>query len=158
LVAQLMGKSHQVGWNEKGTAAANARRELPPLVSRYFALVRELLAKSPSPPELHRLRLATKRLRYTLELFQPCYGPGLETRMAGLRELQQLLGEVNDSAATGRLLDRAMPKSAQRTRVAAFLEARAADQARKFRKHWDEVFDAPGREHWWTAYLERQAH
>jgi CHAD domain-containing protein len=152
-----MGKPHQVEWDEKATAAANARSELPPLVSRYFALVRELLAKNPSPPELHRLRLATKRLRYTLELFQPCYGPGLETRMAGLRELQRLLGEVNDSAATGRLLAKAMRESAQQARVEAFLKERAAEKAREFRKHWDEVFDAAGREQWWTAYLERQA-
>jgi CHAD domain-containing protein len=148
-----MGKSHQVEWDEKATAAANARRELPPLVARYFALVRELLAKSPTPPELHRLRLATKRLRYTLELFRPCYGPGLETRMAGLRELQQLLGEVNDSAAAGRLLAKAMRKSAQRVRVETFLEERAAEKAHEFCRHWDEVFDAAGREQWWTGYL-----
>lgn len=152
-----MPKSHQVEWDEKATAAANARRQLPPLVARYFALVRELLARNPSPPELHQLRLATKRLRYTLELFQPCYGRGLETRMAGLRELQRLLGEVNDSSATGRQLGKAMRESAHRPRVEKFLSERAAEQAQEFRKHWVEVFDAAGRERWWTSYLERQA-
>jgi CHAD domain-containing protein len=152
-----MSKSHKVEWDEKATAAANARRELPSLVSRYFAQVRELLAKNPSPPELHRLRLATKRLRYTLELFQSCYGPGLETRMAGLRELQKLLGEVNDSAATGRLLAKAMRESAQRARVGKFIEERSAEKAQEFRKHWVEAFDAAGREKWWISYLERQA-
>ena len=152
-----MGNSHQVEWDEKATTAANARLELSPLVTQYFARIRKLLAKDPSPPELHRLRLATKRLRYTLELFRPCYGPGLETRMAELRELQQFLGDVNDSTATGRMLAKAMPKSPQRTRVQTFLEERAAHKAREFRKHWNEVFDAPGRERWWTLYLERQA-
>lgn len=152
-----MGKSDQVEWDEKASAAANARRELPPLVARYFARVRELLAKDPSPPELHQLRLATKRLRYTLELFRPCYGPGLETRMAELREVQQLLGEVNDSAATGRLLAKAMREPAQRAQVEKFLGERAARKAQEFRRHWDEVFDAAGRERWWTGYLERQA-
>jgi CHAD domain-containing protein len=152
-----MGKSHHIEWDEKATAGANARRELPPLMARYFALVRELLARNPTPPELHRLRLATKRLRYTLELFQSCYGPGLEIRMAGLRELQQLLGEVNDNAAAGRLLAKAMRGSRQRARVATFLENRAAEKAQEFRKHWDEVFDAAGREQWWTGYLERRA-
>jgi CHAD domain-containing protein len=152
-----MPKSRQIEWDEKATAAANARRELPPLVSRYFGLVRELLAKDPSPPELHRLRLATKRLRYTLELFRPCYGPGLETRMAELREIQQLLGEVNDSAAAGRLLANAMREPAQLGHVETFLEERADAKAQAFRKHWVEVFDAAGRERWWTEYLERQA-
>jgi CHAD domain-containing protein len=151
-----MAKPHQVEWDERTDAAANARRELPLLVARYFALVRELLAKDPSPPELHRLRLATKRLRYTLELFRPCYGPGLETRLAELRELQQLLGEVNDSAAAARLLAKAMRKSAQRARVDAFLEERASEKAQEFWQHWEAAFDAAGREQWWTGYLERQ--
>jgi CHAD domain-containing protein len=153
-----MGKSHKVEWDEKAATAANARAKLPPMVTRYFALVRELLAKDPSPPELHRLRLATKRLRYTLELFRPCYGPGLETRIEELRELQQLLGEVNDSAATKSLLAKAMRKSPQRARVEKFLESRADKKAKEFRQHWTGVFDAAGRERWWTEYLERQAH
>ena len=152
-----MPKPYQIEWDEQATAAANARRELPPLVSQYFLLVRELLARDPSPPELHRLRLATKRLRYTLELFRPCYGPGLETRMAELRDIQQLLGEVNDSAAAGRLLAKAMREPAQRGPVEKFLEERADTKAQAFRTHWNEVFDAPGRERWWTEYLERQA-
>jgi CHAD domain-containing protein len=152
-----MGRSHQAEWDQKASAGANARAELPALVAQYFALVRKLLAKNPSPPELHRLRLATKRLRYTLELFRPCYGPGLEARIAGLRELQQLLGEVNDSSAARRLLAEAMRESAQRARVETFLDERAAEKAQDFRKHWVEVFDAAGREQWWTGYLERQA-
>ncbi|MEI9973986.1 MAG: CHAD domain-containing protein [Ignavibacteriota bacterium] len=52
--------------------------------------------------ELHVIRLATKRVRYTLELFRPCYGPGLELRITSLQRLQQLLGEVNDCAAAER--------------------------------------------------------
>ena len=148
---------NRIAWNAKATAAANARRELPGLVSRYFAEVRGALAKQPSPAELHQLRLATKRLRYTLELFRPCYGPGLETRISTLRDLQQILGEINDAAATGRLLANSMPASAQRTRAVKLLENRAAEKAVQFHRHWQEVFDAAGRERWWTVYLERQA-
>lgn len=152
-----MGKSDRAEWQDQATPAANARRELPPLVSRYFATVREALCRNPAPPELHRLRLATKRLRYTLELFRPCYGPGLETRIEELRAIQQLLGDVNDSVATGRLLAGTMPKSPDRTRVEKHLEERAASKALEFRKHWNEVFDAAGRERWWTTYLKREA-
>ncbi|HLK64540.1 MAG TPA: CHAD domain-containing protein [Bryobacteraceae bacterium] len=148
---------HKVEWDEKASAAANARRELPPVVSRYFELVRDFLAKDPSPRELHRLRLATKRLRYTLELFRPCYGPGMETRLSELRALQQLLGEVNDSAATSRLVTKSMRASRQRARAVKFLDERAARKAHEFRRHWANVFDAEGRERWWTGYLERQA-
>lgn len=152
-----MGKSRKIEWDEQLDAAANARSNLPGLASRYFADVREFLADNPLPSEMHRLRLATKRLRYTLELFRPCYGPGLETRLAELRQLQQILGELNDSAATGKLLAKAMRGSPQRKRVVRFMELRAARHTREFRKHWSEVFDAEGREQLWTMYLERQA-
>src|ERR1043165_7349357 len=96
--------AHQIDWVEKIGPAANARRQLPQLVTSYFAFVREQLAGDPSPAKLHRLRLKSKRLRYTLELFRPCYGAGLETRIGELRRLQQLLGEMNDSAATAGLI------------------------------------------------------
>ena len=136
----------------------NARRELPHLAASYFARVRALLADDPSAPKLHRLRLLTKRLRYTLELFRPCYGPGLDTRLAALRRIQQSLGEVNDSAAAGRLLSRSMSAaSPQRARILHFLEERAAAKSEEFRKDWSEVFDAPGQERWWTTYLARHA-
>jgi CHAD domain-containing protein len=153
-----MSKLHQVRWDERTGATANARRELPRLAASYFAQVRALLANDPSPAKLHRLRLLTKRLRFTLELFRPCYGPGLETRLAALRRIQQSLGEVNDSTAAARLISKSMSTaSPQRARVLQHLEERAAVKAQEFRKDWAEVFDAPGQEIWWTTYLARHA-
>jgi CHAD domain-containing protein len=153
-----MSKLHQVAWDERAGATANARRELPRLAASYFAQVRALLANDPSPAKLHRLRLLTKRLRFTLELFRPCYGPGLETRLAALRRIQQSLGEVNDSTAAARLISKSMSTaSPQRARVLQHLEERAAVKAQEFRKDWAEVFDAPGQEIWWTTYLARHA-
>jgi CHAD domain-containing protein len=153
-----MSKLHRVAWDERAGAAVNARRELPQLAASYFARVRALLADDPSAPKLHRVRLLTKRLRYTLELFRPCYGPGLETRLAALHRIQQSLGEVNDSAAAGRLVSKSMSAaSPQRARILHFLEERAAAKAEEFRKDWSEVFDAPGQERWWTTYLARHA-
>ena len=81
-----------IKWDERAGVAINARRQLPALVTAYYKRVRELLEDDPSAPKLHRVRLATKRLRYTLELFRACYGAGFETRMAELREVQLLLG------------------------------------------------------------------
>ena len=153
-----MSKLHRVAWDERAGAAVNARRELPQLAASYFARVRALLADDPSAPKLHRVRLLTKRLRYTLELFRPCYGPGLETRLAALHRIQQSLGEVNESAAAGRLVSKSMSAaSPQRARILHFLEERAAAKAEEFRKDWSEVFDAPGQERWWTTYLARHA-
>lgn len=152
-----MGKSHATRWDETSTAAANARRELPLLVAAYFKDIRAQLKKDPSPAKLHRLRLASKRLRYTLELFRPCYGPGLETRMAELRDLQKLLGDINDVVASEGVIARAAKAPVQFARVKKFLEKRAEHKTGEFRKHWEEVFDAAGREQWWTTYLAREA-
>ena len=99
-----MSKRHIARWDARTAAAANARRELPRLVAAYFARVRELLADNPPPAKLHAIRLETKRMRYTLELFRPCYGPGMDTRLAALRHIQQLLGEVNDCSTTERYI------------------------------------------------------
>lgn len=152
-----MSKPHKPRWDARAAAAVNARRELPRLVEAYFARVRELLGHNPPPAKLHAIRLETKRLRYTLELFRPCYGPGLDTRLAALRHIQQLLGEVNDCSATARWIGQAMKPSPLRVRIARFLAERAAAQAQLFHTTWTGVFDAPGQELWWTRYLTRNA-
>lgn len=143
-----MKKPYRAKWDEGADAGVNARRELPRLAAGYFARARKLLAGNPPPAELHALRLDTKRLRYTFELFRPCYGPGLEARLEALRRVQQLLGELNDSVVTAALL----PKGARGRR---FLENRAQAQAQEFRKHWAETMDVPGQVERWTAYFAR---
>jgi CHAD domain-containing protein len=151
-----MTKPRRIPWDERTTAAANARHHLPRLLADYFVAVRELLAGDPAPPKLHQVRLASKRVRYTLELFRQCYGPGLEARLEALHELQQVLGKVNDAASARRLLAKAMnPKSPQSQRVQKFLDERATHEAQEFRKRWNEVFDAPGQLEWWVGYLAR---
>jgi CHAD domain-containing protein len=152
-----MTKTSQIAWNPRWGATLNARRKLPPMMGDYFSQVRELLASDPAPAELHTIRLATKRVRYTLELFRPCYGPGLELRIAALQRLQQVLGEVNDCAAAERLIEGLIPASAASMRVRTFLRRRAAAKATDLRREWRQHFDAPGREHWWCHYLSRSA-
>jgi hypothetical protein len=142
----------KIKWDESAGAAANAGSELPRLVSAYFGAVREFLAEDPTLPELHQLRLASKRLRYTLELFRSCYPAGLEDRIRALKKLQDWLGEVNDAVATERLLQRHL---ISQPKVRAFLEDRAAEQAAGFTRHWNEIFDAPGREVWWMDFLAK---
>jgi CHAD domain-containing protein len=151
---ERMNKAQRLEWDEKAGASANAEKCLPALVAGYFQKGREILANNPAPPELHALRLATKSLRYTLELFLPCYGPGLVERLDALRGLQQVLGEISDTAAAARLVD--CRNSAEAKTVKTFLEMRRAAKSEEFRKRWTE-FDAPGKERWWTHYLAHNA-
>ena len=99
--------------------------------------------RTPHSRRLHRLRLATKRLRYTLELFRPCYGPGLEARLEELRKVQQRLGELNDCVAAWNLLSKGMGRSSARARVGKFLRGRARQQAKDFRDEWRNCSKRP---------------
>ena len=141
-------------WNPRLTAAANARRQLPRMMSEYFAEVRDALTKKVSPAHLHRIRLASKKIRYTLELFRSCYdAAAFDARLTALKDVQTYLGEVNDAVATARMLSALMPHSPGRRALSAFLKKRAAKKAEQFRTHWTERFDAPGQERWWTEFL-----
>ena len=144
-----MAKPGQIDWDALVGPAANARRHLPPLVGAYFAEGRALLAEAGEPATLHRLRLLSKRLRYTLELFRPIYGPGLEERLEALKRVQEMLGETNDAVISARLIEY-LPRSVRMKRHLADLAAASADA---FRAQWRDHFDAPGREQWWTGYL-----
>lgn len=143
-------------WNAQLDAATNARSKLPGLVSAYFRAGRQFLAMRPSPAQLHELRLGTKRLRYTLELFRRCYGPALDRYMTDLQVLQQALGELNDCVASRNLLAREMPASPQRDKVERFLQGEETRRARQFLGLWTDRFDAPGREAAWVRYLAAQ--
>lgn len=54
--------------------------------------------------KLHELRLAAKHLRYSLEIFGTFSGPGWEQKIEGIREVQELLGAVNDCLTTSALI------------------------------------------------------
>jgi CHAD domain-containing protein len=110
-----------------------------------------LFAAKPTAGAFHKFRLETKRFRYTLELFQPCYGPGLEERLKWLRNMQDLLGEINDCATTQKLL------GSQPIGVSKFLERRMALKARALRMCWQQAIDGAGQEKQWTNYLARFA-
>ncbi|MCX6362442.1 MAG: CHAD domain-containing protein [Armatimonadetes bacterium] len=47
--------------------------------------------------ELHAMRIAAKRLRYTMEIFAPYSGGGLEGLVESVKQLQETLGEIHDA-------------------------------------------------------------
>jgi CHAD domain-containing protein len=147
-------KWKRVRWDPSISAAENARRRLPALAERYFSAGRKLVDDGKaSDADLHALRLATKRFRYTLELFQGCYGPGMNERLAALRRIQQLLGDLNDVATTSAMLEEVPHPAAAK----AWLNHRSKKLRREFRNYWRRSFDAEGREKWWRDYLTRFA-
>jgi CHAD domain-containing protein len=148
-----MSKLPKIKWDENEGAEANARRHLPRLVAGYFDEVRAILGEHPKPARLHAIRLASKQIRYTLEIFRTCYGAGFQQRIKALKDVQTALGEVNDLVASRRLLSQAMPKSPARMNIRQHLKKQAEKKAEEFHKLWVEEFDAAGQKRWWKDYF-----
>ena len=147
----------RIKWDDKASAAANARAHLPALLLGYYEEGRALTSGALSADRLHQFRLATKHVRYTVELFRACYGPGLDRWLAGVREIQDYLGAISDCASTRELVMKKLPQeSAERTRIERVLTARAQREATAFRRYWRTTFDAPGESRRWVAYYGRR--
>jgi CHAD domain-containing protein len=138
----------RIKWDEAATAAQNARRKLPALVKEYFAEGRAVARGKPSPAAIHRFTLRTRRLGYSLELFQSCYGPGLAQRLDALRRVEQFLQELDDCAAARRIFS-----GTAQVRLRRFLDDRARRKLAEFRACWTAEVDAKGQERAWRVYL-----
>lgn len=152
-----MNKNVSIQWAPEHAPVYNARRQLWPLVREWFAAGRQAIEPGRTPEEMHQFRLATKRLRYTLELFRGIYGPGLAQRIDLLREAQDLLGTANDYHVTALgLKSRAQHEPALQP-VVDELERRAEDKREEFRRFWLRTFTAPVIEPRWINYFKRNA-
>ena len=129
------------------STAENARAVLPKMAKKYFEAGRQAVHPKAPPSELHRFRIATKRFRYTLELFQPVYGPGLKRYVHALRGLQSTLGDISDNQSIAALL--ASDKALQ-----AQLQRGVRHKLRQLRREWS-AFDSEGELERWKAYLAR---
>jgi CHAD domain-containing protein len=140
-------------WKRGATPADNARRVLVPLVAAYFKAGRRLTSEHPAPEDLHQFRIQGKRLRYTLEIFRPLYGPGLERRLQLLRGAQTHLGEFNDCAMLIRMLGELSGTESEKETARSYLEQRGAAVRKAFGEYWAAEVDQPGAEARWSRYL-----
>lgn len=153
-----MGRKKRPAWILSGSSTENARLVLPSLAARFFEAGREAVGLRPTAPKLHKLRLRGKRLRYSLELFAPCYGPGLAHRLAELKKVQEYLGDISDCDATAKLISKTeLNGDADSARLIEFLDARKKDRIVRFAAHWKTYFDSPGQLESWLFYLKNYA-
>jgi len=93
--------------------------------SRIVARLEQLLAFHDcldDPDDCHRhhaMRIAAKRLRYTLEVANPLFGGRLEEIIAAVKQMQTLLGEIHDCDVW-----------------LAYLDAFTKAQRKRFRKYY----------------------
>jgi hypothetical protein len=92
----------------------NARRILAVRIAEYFSYS-AVVAIEAAVEEHHNLRIAAKRLRYTLELFADVFGDEGERQTRRVKAVQEVLGELHDhDVRIGLILDQL-----KRTSVAA---------------------------------------
>lgn len=97
--------------------------------------------------ELHQIRIAAKKMRYTAEFFRSLYSRKLARRyLARLTRLQDRLGTLNDAVTGRRLLDELLPHSGLDPMIAARISglilgwkaARIHGDLSAFGAEWDE--------------------
>jgi CHAD domain-containing protein len=144
-------------WDESASTSSNARERLPAMLQAYFDQGRKLTGPSSSSvAPMHPFRLETKALRYTLELFRPSFGPGLDGFLLSLRKIQDSLGALNDYSTTRNLIAARLPKhTPDRKKMGRLLTARTKRKSLEFRRYWLQTFDKPGADRRWMSYLSR---
>ena len=96
--------SKQVAWRGDGQEPALidwAGAELSPSINRFLARSSSNLT---GPKALHRMRIAEKRMRYSLEVLGGAVSSPVDQVASVLRELQERLGEISDHEAARVLL------------------------------------------------------
>lgn len=110
------------------------------LWTRYEALIRhESAIDLGDTSEMHQARIAAKRLRYSLELFAPALGTGVEPLRRALIAFQERFGALQDTIVTLRTLTEMENESGQSTSLSLLahqLETERAQQLRQARAAW----------------------
>ncbi|MFC1673337.1 CHAD domain-containing protein [Pseudomonadota bacterium] len=105
------------GWNDasttkkkrkrsQGSVMTLARRILTKQHDNVLAFGRE--ADPNNPLEMHRLRIACKKLRYASEFFYPLFD-GMDAFVANMKGLQDTLGLMHDAAVIHDLMAQLLP-------------------------------------------------
>jgi CHAD domain-containing protein len=130
-------------------AEAFAHRELPRLAARFFREGARAADPQASAGERHRFRLAAKKFRYTLELFAEFYSPAAAHWTAQVKELQALLGAINDCRSVRALVEAlgGDPK------IEASLKKRQHRKSLEFRRAWTARFGAADAAKQWMQSL-----
>lgn len=127
---------------------APVREHAGGVLERYHrrALKRGRRIGSASLPRLHRLRIATKRLRYAAGFFGLLYARNrVKPMLVALNELQDLLGSINDCACAPALIEAASAaargplKPQARTIVSHWNAAMLEGRRRALKRAWKKL-------------------
>jgi hypothetical protein len=83
------------GLKPDATVRANAQKIVATRTAEFFGFA-PYLANPAYATQLHDMRIAAKRLRYTLEIFAPALGPGTRACTEVVKEFQEMAGQIHD--------------------------------------------------------------
>ena len=124
---------------QDGSLAPSERQTLIHAAQRLFDRANKI---NGSARALHKLRIAAKKLRYTMELMPFGQGP-----VAPIKKLQAKLGEINDYESARRIAEE---EGASRELLDRLAESQEK-KIKQFRRYWKREF--AGKEEGWLAIL-----
>jgi CHAD domain-containing protein len=125
-------------------AGQPAVEALPPLVKRTWDRLTNAvrkLDKVPTDEQLHSVRIAAKRVRYAAEAVAPVFGKPARRFAEAVADLQQTLGDYNDSVVTTAWLRGAVSDMEPSTAfIAGALSEKERGMAQKMKAAWPAVW------------------
>ena len=96
----------------------------------------------PAPASWHELRIEAKKLRYAVEVFRPLFhGKTTRQYLDMLREVQEILGKVNDGLVARGMIARLSPAGGEAAaRAAGLIAGWTAAEVGTARKHFAETW------------------
>ena len=148
-------KKFRADWKPAADVQSDAARVLPAMLRQFFAHGDKVVKPHTSERRLHQFRLAAKRIRYTLELFEPLYGAAIKAHLEGIKKVQQVLGQLNDCQASLELIPEleAQPEPGWLEAIVLRRDKKRSD----FIDLWLDEFTDPVRREDWMARLEQPA-
>lgn len=138
----------------KKSVRHNARTILRVRINEFFSYA-EIIPDPAKVTELHNARIAAKRLRYTLDLFDFVFGEAGKIATSELKQWQELLGQIHDSDVRIELMEATRLKAINEgeaiwTGLTDLVERERASRAQMHKaivRKWDELADAGFEEH-----------
>jgi CHAD domain-containing protein len=123
-----------------------ARRALPSLLGPHWKKLSRRVKKAgprPSDTQLHRIRIASKQLRYGAELAEPVLGKSARRIARRAEDIQTILGDHHDSVTALEWLERIPAGGTTEASFAAgYRAADARRQQSKTRRQWVRAWGA----------------
>ena len=136
-----------------GTAHADvtamAGEILPKMARDFLQVGAHAAATKASAESLHQFRIASKKFRYSLELFEPLYGAPVKRMIEEIKHAQNILGDFNDCVSAIEIVQPHKDGQA----VARWLKKRQSRKMDEFRRWWPEKLGNPETARLWVRQL-----